>query len=207
MLDFNVKADIKEVTRYLDNVQRKQVPFALARALTQTAWDTSKAEAAELDRIFDRPTPFTKRAFTVRKATKTSPTATILLKPKQADYLHYQITGGLRLPERRAIPIPVKARTNRYGNRSRGLIDRLLRREDTFSGQPKGQPEANEGIYQRPRRIKRGKAGQLRLMIGYRKRAAYRPLWQFHKNLARHAARIFPEKFRASLINALRTAK
>ena len=41
--------------------QQRQVSYAAAVALTRTAAQIKAALPSELDRVFDRPTPFTKR--------------------------------------------------------------------------------------------------------------------------------------------------
>ena len=48
MFDLNVRSNAKEFTRYLDRVQKKQVPFALARALT---WTVQDCQTGIIDRI------------------------------------------------------------------------------------------------------------------------------------------------------------
>ena len=58
-ISIDVRADIKGAVKYLNRVQRKQVPFATALALTRTAQDVAKAETAQISKKLDRPTPFT----------------------------------------------------------------------------------------------------------------------------------------------------
>lgn len=48
----------------------RQLPFAAARALTETARKARAAVTASLPQVLDRPTPFTMNAFTVKEATK-----------------------------------------------------------------------------------------------------------------------------------------
>lgn len=70
MLDLDVRADIKEVTRYLSRVQRKQVPFATAIALQRTTFSTRKEVQAEINRSVDRPVKLTTKAVLVSGPTK-----------------------------------------------------------------------------------------------------------------------------------------
>ena len=73
MLQISVTADIKEASRYLRKVGERNIPLAVAQALTGTAKHLAKVQARSTALHFDRPTKFTQRAFGVRP-------------PKVADY-------------------------------------------------------------------------------------------------------------------------
>ena len=145
-MNFSVKADVKEVTRYLTNVQKKQVPFATALALTRTAQATRDRLTKEIPRVFENPTPFTRRSVASSRATKTSMTAAVFLKDKATrgtpagKYLLPQIHGGQRRQkgaERAlrsmgligakdyAVPGPA-AKLNQYGNMTKAQVKRML---------------------------------------------------------------------------------
>ena len=75
-----------------------QVPYATAVALTKTAQDAARELNAELPRYLDNPTPFTRNAFTLKRATKRDLNAIVFAKDVQAKYLRYQVFGGARAP-------------------------------------------------------------------------------------------------------------
>ncbi len=124
----------------------RQVPFALARALTLTAKDVRDAEKKGMA-VFDRPTAFTLNAVYLRPATKQSLQAEVWLKGDGSrdntpgrHYLLPQIEGGSRPLKRfeqrliragymgsneRAVP-GAGAQLDSFGNISRGQIVKIL---------------------------------------------------------------------------------
>lgn len=146
MLTIDVRADVAALTRSLNDVQRKQIPFATALALTRTAFSARDDVKAEMARVFDRPTPFTLNSVFAKPATKDKLEYRVFLRDEAfkgtapAEYLQPQIEGGSRTPKRfeRAIQrggilsrgrlaVPGKrARLNAYGNQPRGQITKIL---------------------------------------------------------------------------------
>lgn len=143
-MNIDVRSNIAEVTKNLSKVQRDQIPFATSLAINNVANEVAYAVTKQMQHDLDRPTPFTLKAFMSgnkfngKRATKRSLYATVEAKPIQAEYLHYQVEGGTRLPKKRVVAVPTKnARLNRYGNvsnRKRGLV----RNSKQFVGEVKG---------------------------------------------------------------------
>lgn len=124
----------------------RQVPFALARALTFTARDVRDAERKGMS-VFDRPTSYTLNSLYLRPATKQTLQAEVWLKGDGSrdaapgrHYLLPQIEGGSRPLKRfeqrlvrsgymssneRAVP-GSGAQLDSYGNVSRGQIVKIL---------------------------------------------------------------------------------
>lgn len=146
MLTINLQQDINRLTRSLDDLTRKQVPFATALALTRTAQDVRKAIKDEFPRVFDRPTPWTMNSLFLKPATKKRQEARVWLKDYASKgipatkYLGPQIFGGARNFKRfekalqrvgilppGMIAVPGDAaKLDAYGNMSRGQIIQLL---------------------------------------------------------------------------------
>jgi hypothetical protein len=61
MFTISIKHDFDRFAAMLNRLQREQLPFATARALTDAATAAQKRVTAELPPIFDRPTTFTMR--------------------------------------------------------------------------------------------------------------------------------------------------
>jgi hypothetical protein len=95
---FSIKADIDAAERLLSDIGRKQLPFAMAMALNDTAASALKDVQLEINRAFVRPTRWTKNAFYVRRASKKRLSATIERKTPQSGkhYLEVQVKGGRR---------------------------------------------------------------------------------------------------------------
>lgn len=190
--------NIRDFERALSDLARRQLPFATAMALNDTAKDVSEAWGKHLQRRLDRPTPFTVRSRYVRRASKRKLTATVGIKDRQASYLKYQVEGGTRLPARRALLVPVRARLNRYGNMPRGAVARALARPNTFSG----KVGRAAGVFQRQARRSAG----LKMLVAYASRASYGKrldLQQVAEKRARASfARHFARRFRAAMATA-----
>lgn len=97
MLKINVTHNFPQVSAAIASA-KKQVPFALARALTKVGQDVKEAQQKEIAKVFDRPTRYTRNSVFLRAATKARPEAEVWLKwGKRPDhYLLPQIVGGLR---------------------------------------------------------------------------------------------------------------
>lgn len=196
-----IDENLADLERELSIAAERQLPFAMALGLTETAKKAAEVERAELPRRLDQPTPFTERGIYMRGATRTRLEAEVGIKDVQAGYLKRQITGGVRLPKGRAIPIPVGQRRNKYGNMPRGTLRRLLARPDTFSGKVRGVG----GIWQR----KRGRLGKnkVKLLIAYESSARYQRRLPFSKAGERRADQVFPVEFARAMTRALATSR
>jgi hypothetical protein len=82
----------------LDNLQKRQVPFALSVSINETAKEAMEDIKVEMDEVFDRPTRWTKNAFYIQRATKRRMAAVIQRKTAQRGrhYLEIQSKGGGR---------------------------------------------------------------------------------------------------------------
>ena len=70
-MNINIKADIKPLNKKLTSAQKKQIPFATANAINQTAFQTRKQLQKDMGNTFrGGAAPFTKRGVLVQKATK-----------------------------------------------------------------------------------------------------------------------------------------
>lgn len=123
-MEIRVTHNISDTMAWLGGVE-KQVRYATAVALTRTATQIKAALPAELDRVLDRPTPFTKRGIYLKAARRDSLTAEVGFMDLQASYLGLQITGGVRQPTARGIRLPGNVELNAFGNIPKGLTDKL----------------------------------------------------------------------------------
>lgn len=145
MLNISVKADIKRLEAYFSAVQKNQLPFAVALALTKTAQHTQYKLRQEMKRVFDRPKPYTLNSTFVRPATKRSLVAEVKIKDDPfplppVKWIKNQVYGGDRrfkafeklMIEKGVMPpgtvsVPAKsARLDAYGNLSPGQLMRIL---------------------------------------------------------------------------------
>ena len=220
-MQISVKSDVKELTKSLNRIQRKQIPFATSRAINTLAFDVRKMLQDGLDIHMDRPTPYTKRGVQVEKSTKKKLVAEVGFRSKsfgkgkgsatQASYMKRQIEGGTRKARSKAIPVPVpkNLKTNKYGSIVRGKIQNLLADKDKyFSGIPKGISDA-PGIWQRmPANSKRKKPnGKIRMVIAWEPKADYSKRFPFKRIVETTVRTNFRKRFDFELREALKTAR
>ena len=199
-MEIRLEHNVDQVRRDLSDFGRDQLPFATALALNATAEDVRRNAEKLLDRKLDRPTSFTRRAFTVWRASKRKLEATVFAKDAQAEYLQYAESGGVRTPRGRALVVPSKARRNKFGNMARGTIKKALARPTVFSGDTDGPRPG--GIYERTRR---GRG--LRLLVFYAKRLRYTPRLGFQDAARKTAEARMAHHLGQSLARAIRTAR
>lgn len=185
---------------------RKQVRFATVKALTQVAAEARKVETAVLPRVFDQPVRFTQNAITIQPATKARPYSVVLIKDRQADYLRWQIEGGVRTPQPGApVNVPVKLRVNRAGNIPRGKLAKLRARPDVFvaSRNDPATRHMRPGLYQRYKR--KGRAPKL--LVAFEPSAAYRPIYPYKRRVVRTVLRRYARVFNRALHQALASTR
>ena len=199
-----LKVDTKLLERKLSNAS-KQIPFAMSKALNDTADEVARRLTSGMDRHLDRPTPFTKRAFLTgsgrfkgKRATKRDLVAIVQADKVQNEYLKLNVYGGIRTPKRRAIMVPTpSARLNQYGNVSRGMQRQMV---DERGGYFKGGEGMSPGIYKRTRK-------QVTMVASYETSTKYRRIYPV-ADIARDAIRYWwPVKATRSARMALATAR
>lgn len=171
MSGITVRVDVKEATRLLNDVARRQVPYAAARAVNALAFEVMRTERAAMPHIFDHPRPFTERGTVVlQKASKSNPTAIIGLRPEVEKYLEpYEFGGHHVLPSKKGIlNNPKNLPLDAYGQVRPGTMARLAAARtapvgtgkkrrgrgtipagSVFNGPPKNHPNSGDGFWMR----------------------------------------------------------
>jgi hypothetical protein len=141
----SVKHEIQRIGRNAQRIER-QLPFAIALALTRTVQGVQKAEIHEMRDVFDRPTRYTLNSTYIEPATKQQLRATVGLKDEASEgtpptkYLRPQLVGGGRrlkrfekalrsvgvLPNGYVAVPGSAAKIDRFGNMSRGELNQIL---------------------------------------------------------------------------------
>jgi hypothetical protein len=139
-------ANTKDFEKTLSGWEKDQLPFATAKALTQTGQKVKAALTATIQKSFDRPTKYTMGSVFMKPATKHNLVCQIDLKnwaskgAPPSVYLAPQVYGGARQPKaserllrnKGVLPggmfwVPGSgARLDSYGNMSRGQIVQVI---------------------------------------------------------------------------------
>ena len=138
--------DTNQFEKTLKGWELTQLPFATAKALTQTGQKVKAAITASMRTSFDHPTPYTINSVFLKPATKTNLVAQVDLKnwaskgAPPSVYLAPQVYGGARQPKASEILLRRKnilpggmfwvpgagAKLDSYGNMSRGQIVQVI---------------------------------------------------------------------------------
>jgi len=207
MLTVNVSSNYKKLSRSLDQVGRKQLPFAFAKTLNQTMKAVEKYTVARTyPRAFDvRNRAFFKAAmFTgsaVKRATKTKLRVSARDRFDRGN-LQLHATGGTKRARSGRISIP-----SRYTKATRGARGvRKALRPRAVVNTPKGfidRDGLRDAIYQRY-----GRGGkQVRLLYVLHRSAKIRKRFRFYEDAERITRSVSPKLFRKNFSQAIRTAR
>lgn len=107
MIELNMNtADFEEFLRNLNELEVRQLPFALSKALTQSAIDSRNHTRDQMRKIFDRPRPYTINSMLISAARKDRLEAKVYYDETKdhgtpaSEYLKPNTFGGARLPKK-----------------------------------------------------------------------------------------------------------
>ena len=198
-MQIKIKDNIKEFSKGLNKFQKKQMPFATAQAINNTLFGLKKEMGKQTVKKLDRPVPFTQRGFLINKAKKTNQVGVLYIRPEVAEYLKYQIDGGVR-SQATKIPVPIlkNKRLNKYGNIA-GKRSGLVKGAKEFIGTIKGVT----GVWKQQ---SKGQAPVLLIKFHDSVRYDKKP-FDFYKIGNNYARNTFTRQLDRELRKALRTAK
>ncbi|MDC9607418.1 hypothetical protein [Xenorhabdus griffiniae] len=218
-------ATLNDLTNRLTTI-RKQIPFAVAQALTQVAREIEKAQKVAFERKLESPTPFTVKAVRSKGARKDDLTAKVYVLPTAAGYLEPFEQGGVHKLNGSALLNPKNVKLNKYGNLPRNKLNQLKGKEDTFIGEVSTRyGEDVNGVWQRKkakkvkknkRRLKRSPNGTRRprqkqrppkLLIRFGDALPVEPVLGYQERAQQMAQALMPRAISRALSEAIRTAK
>ena len=152
----------QDTQRQLQRLEERELPFAMALTATRTAKASQAAIKDEINRVFDRPTPWIQNSTYVLAAKKSDPTAIVYARewggtPAPVT-LTPQIEGGQRqykrsegalraggyLPNGWQLAPGPGAKLDKYGNISRGQLQQVLSglrvQRDAHQNRRQGKP-------------------------------------------------------------------
>lgn len=216
-MDFKVSNNMAEVTRGLSDVARKELPWAMVRALNDTAKYVIEYNRRAMAKAFDKPTRWTLNAFRIQRANKRTLDASVLRKTTagKRHYLEVQEAGGVKpqgglelAMQHRAtdagkvgrVTPAAKAQRDASGNLARGEIKRIFTKLDAaHAGKRKRKgsvqyftPKAGQlspGVWRR-------QGSSLKPVLHFRTKApTYRPRLNFYRNANKVAQAKFEKLF------------
>lgn len=212
-MSVTIRIDTAKTVANLTALAQSQIPFATARAITQTGLDFQKAEQARFDQQFTlrRPDFIKKQGVKLIGgiATKAKPSITFGVDPK-ASFLDKFETGQEKTPTRgQFLALPTDVRKNKRdlispSNRPRALIARLQGTSGAGGvfvlRQQRGK--LAPGIYQRTGRGGRG----VKILFAFEQQAKTPPVLDFAATFKRIVDQRWAINFHSALADAIRTA-
>ena len=207
MLAVNVSSNYKQLSRSLDQLGRKQLPFAFAKTLNQTMKAVEKYTVARTyprafdvrNRAFFRAAMFTGSA--VKRATKTKLRVSARDRFDRGN-LQLHATGGTKRARSGRMAIP--SRYTKATRGARGVRKALPPRAVVDT--PKGfidRDGPRDAIYQRY-----GRGGKrVRLLYVLHRSAKIRKRFRFYEDAERITRAVSPKLFSRNFSHAIRTAR
>lgn len=127
-----VTTNIEQLAKDLDDLAKRQVPFAIALALTRTAQDARTGVVSSLPESFEIRNTWVERSFRVTKATKGHDPVAIM--GSLYEPMALQAEGGVKEGERgKDVAVPVAARASEGDvTRPASWPGRLAKKRDFF---------------------------------------------------------------------------
>jgi hypothetical protein len=220
-----IKVSAKGLSKQLQelkDIEQKAMPYAAAAALTKTAVGLRQALTSEMGAIFDRPTPFTLRAFEYHAATREKLEARVWLRETVGGnkrgstqppsvWLQPQIFGGPRADKgserqlRRDGLLPVGkyvvpgkgAQLDQYGNIKRGDVTKALagikKKSSRYFVMYRDKKPIGIG-----QRTARGKGG-MSVLLAFVDKPTYSKRLPFHQVAEQYVEQRLPGEFEKAL--------
>lgn len=236
-MDFRVTDNVSDVLAFNTRLQKQQLPFATALALTKTAQKVKEAEYGLMKKVFEGPTKYTLNALQMRPAKKTKLEASVGFKEGHGRgvpakrFLNPHVHGIARSQkshEKKLAPVmrgknftvPARgAKLNKSGNITGGTYMQILSRLKLAGD----QSATNSGASKRKQRAKTyfvPKAGS-KLRAGVYERTArgvkpilifirsprYTKRFPFYNKADQLSRALFPAEYKKAMDFAIATAR
>lgn len=200
-MNISINSNIGDAVKKVSALHRDIVPKATRNTVNDLAFQFREEIGREWEQTFDKPVKFTtsKSAWTVNKATVASQIASVTLKPRQAQYMQYQLRGGTRTPKNKALAKPYETMKAKHGGFMRNWRKEFAK-PHRFTGIPKGQPYLSSGLYKRVGATTKKQAGEkIELLYSFHDKFEYQK--QF--NLQKHSFQIAKKNAKNIFISKL----
>jgi len=170
-MNISIESNARELQKKLSLFQKKHLGRATNDAINKTLFGLRKEMMKQVVKKLDRPIVKTVEGFVVFKSKVNKLSGKLFIKDFVANYLKYQIDGGIRSGTPNvAVPFTKNVKLNKFGNvpaRRSGLI----KKNTQFVGNINGV----EGIYQRMAK------GKIKLLHGFENTVTYTSKFPYYK--------------------------
>ncbi|WP_073381703.1 hypothetical protein [Edwardsiella piscicida] len=211
-------ATLKDLSKQLNTLQ-KQMPFAMAQAMTKVVRQIEAAQKTAFERHLDNPTPFTVKSVGSVAARKNSLRAKVFVRDTAADYLEPFEFGGEHKLNGSALLNPKDIKLNKFGNLPRNKLSQLKAKPNTFIGDVGGVNavwQRRKPMKAKKKRAKRSSSGTRRpkrkqrspkLLIRFGDALPVAPVLGYMERSQAMASGLLPGAISTAIAEAIRTAK
>ncbi len=207
-MNLDVAADFAGFSKYLRTFQRKHLPSIYRNTLNGIAFEAQRELKKNLPKQVENPTPYTLSGIQVEKTDKNKLESKVgyvsqTFGKKRAGagilpavYMSRLSTGGIRLPQKKVIAVPVlkNYRPNKFGNIKRNDISKFLSDDNKyFVGPPKGAKKpGGYGIF---KRMGRGGRKNIAMLIAFKDDAKYFKTYNFGQVIRGKTRKVMKKEF------------
>lgn len=192
-----LRTNLKELARDLDDVVKEQLPYALALTLTRVAMEARDHLQGNLKIHFTVRSRWVVKSIQMDKANKRDPDPTAVVGSLY-DPMALHAEGGTKRPKRGMTAVPFAARPSKKAKTTLKKFPRaLLERKRFFSAPVQNQPDAI-GIWQRTSQ----RRYPIKLWWILKPEVEIKPDWPFEDEVVAVANRELHDNFWASLEEA-----
>lgn len=199
MLTVTVTADLRAMKAACNAFTSDQAPFAIAKALTETARDVRDAVRADMPNRFILRRQWIVKGIQVEMATKKNLEATVY--SRDDSFMARQEVGGIKAPKygrHVAVPMPAIRRTK----------TQLIAKSELPNNLQKAfLIHAKDGRLYLAKRFARGKRAGVQLLYELLNQTKVKPRLGLHDIGIATARRVFDKNLRDAVEFAMRTAK
>lgn len=204
MAEITIRLDVSPAVKALDDLKRKQIPIALAQALTRTAQAGQAEIRRDLPSRFTIRSPFIARNVRIEAARKSDPVAAVFWRGPQGsrfgETLARHEVGGKKHPQRRYLAIPRGVKRGSGGKIPKSQRPgALLKRKRVFTQEVAG----GKAVF---RRESKGRNPTLLYFLTPRP-ANIVDRFEFKAQAERVARAVFRKEFGRAFAKAIRTAR
>jgi hypothetical protein len=197
MISIRVDLDLGPWRAWTDALVSREIPFAVAVALTRTARDARQTLVAELPQHFQIRTPYTEKRLRFKAASKRSWIAEV---GHLGDYMRLQAEGGRKVPRKTAVGVPTKKlrQQSPSGTTTRNLWPSRLTRQGAF------QLPTRSGSMALYRRLSDGSLERLYVLSST---VDVQARWPFTQTVERVARERWPVNFQEAMTAGVARAR
>lgn len=229
--EMTVEVDLKGALRGIRGFEREQLPFAIAKSLTETAKKAQVALQVLTHMKFDLHGEFIPKGIRIKAARKTEVkmgfgNAAVYTAPRISSFMPIHEESGTRKPRGKAIAVPGRALKDKAYRTSTGRIKKRWKPSkllENWGGSGRGSTgSGGKGKGGKKRAFILAERGSQPAMIVRRKSkravpldilyilipiADYKAVWDFEETVTRVATAVFRKEFEHALAEAIKTAR